>query len=267
MSRYYTSINQKPTVDTILSITEFYLATGSEIVDYDTGGWSSSFVPTSYTNFYLWNYKRIVYADGTSEKTRPTIIWNVKEKGVLGNLTTYYLSSGYSIGITTNTSGWTKEIPTINAYRQYLWRYQVFKKENGDNYVVSPHIYETYGISGHEVILMVDDFIIPCPASLEYGLQDVSASESGRTEDTRMQKNRVGQKRTLSVQWSARGWKDTTFLMQKFNPQYIFVYYPDMLSGDYEVREYYTGDKKTPTKLWWVGKKLMESVSFDIIER
>ena len=121
--------------------------------------------------------------------------------------------------------------------------------------------------SGHEVILMVDDFIIPCPASLEYGLQDVSASESGRTEDTRMQKNRVGQKRTLSVQWSARGWKDTTFLMQKFNPQYIFVYYPDMLSGDYEVREYYTGDKKTPTKLWWVGKKLMESVSFDIIER
>lgn len=267
MSRYYTSINKKPTVDTILSITEFYLATGSEIVDYDTGGWSSSFVPTSYANCYLWNYKRIVYADGTSEKTRPTIIWNVKENGVLGNLTTYYLSSGYSSGINTSTSGWTKEIPTINAYRQYLWRYQVFKKENGDNYVVSPHIYETYGISGYEVILMVDDFIIPCPASLEYGLQDVSASESGRTEDTRMQKNRVGQKRTLSVQWSARGWKDTTFLMQKFNPQYIFVYYPDMLSGDYEVREYYTGDKKTPTKLWWVGKKLMESVSFDIIER
>lgn len=128
-----------------------------------------------------------------------------------------------------------------------------------------PHI--SYGTSGNEVILMVGNSIIPCPSALEYGLQDVSASESGRTEDTRMQKNRVGQKRTLSLQWVAKNWQETSSLMLKFDPEYIFVYYPDMKSGDYEVREFYSGDKKTPVKWWWVGNKKMETVSFDVIER
>lgn len=267
MSRYYTSINQKPTVDRILSIEEKYMATGKEVVEYETAGWKNSVPTTSSTNCYLWNYKRIVYADGTSEKTRPTIIWNAKTNGNVSSLTTYYLASGSSSGVTTNTSGWTTSVPTINAYRPYLWRYQLFKKTDGNNYLVSPHIYEKYGTSGNEVILMVGNSIIPCPSALEYGLQDVSASESGRTEDTRMQKNRVGQKRTLSLQWVAKNWQETSSLMLKFDPEYIFVYYPDMKSGDYEVREFYSGDKKTPVKWWWVGNKKMETVSFDVIER
>lgn len=267
MSRYYTNINQKPTVDTITSIKEYFMATGKEVVEYETGGWQSGVPTTSSTNCYLWNYKKITYADGTTEKTQPTIIWNAKSNGNVSGLTTYYLASSSGNGVTTNTTGWSTSVPTINAYKPYLWRYQIFRKTDGNTYLVSPHIYETYGTGGNEVILMVGSSIIPCPASLEYGLSDVSASDSGRTEDTRMQKNRVGQKRTLSLQWTAKNWRETSFLMQKFDPEYIFVYYPDMKSGNYEVREFYSGDKKSPVKWWWVGNKKMESVSFDVIER
>lgn len=269
MSRYYTNINQKPTVDIISSITDYYMSTGKTVVEYETAGWSKTLRSTSASNCYLWNYKLIKYADGTMEKTQPTIIWDAKTNGNANGLTTYYLATSKSDGVTTNTTGWKTSISKLSSYAPYLWRYQLFKKTDGSNYLISPHIYETYGVSGDEVILMAGGKIIPCPASLEYGLSDVSASESGRTEDTRMQKNRVGQKRTLSLQWNAKNWQETAFLMQSFDPEYLFIYYPDMKSGCYEVREFYTGDKKAPVKLWWVGtnKKLMEQVSFDVIER
>lgn len=117
-----------------------------------------------------------------------------------------------------------------------------------------------------DVMIIVDEKNIPCPSSFTYGLQDVSASESGRTEDTTMHKNRVGQKRKLSLSWASKDWKTTSEILQAFNPEYITVTYPDMLSGTYETRKFYVGDRSAPVKLWWVGKKLIESISFDVIE-
>ena len=56
-----------------------------------------------------------------------------------------------------------------------------------------------------EAFLKVDGVALPCPSSFTWGLQDISASESGRTDDTTMHKNRVGQKRKLSVEWPRLG--------------------------------------------------------------
>jgi len=50
-----------------------------------------------------------------------------------------------------------------------------------------------------ENLLTVDGVVMPCPSSFEWGLQDVSASDSGRTTDALMHKNRVAQKRTISL--------------------------------------------------------------------
>ena len=56
--------------------------------------------------------------------------------------------------------------------------------------------------------------------------------------------------------------------MRAVNPEYIHVRYPDMLSGTYETREYYVGDRTTPVKYWRVGAdKMIEKISFDFIER
>ena len=116
-------------------------------------------------------------------------------------------------------------------------------------------------------MLTVDGVEIPCPSTFEWGLQDISAAESGRTDDTIMHKNRVGQKRKISLGWQATNWETTSKIMQAFNPEYVSVKYPDMLSGKYETRTFYVGDRTAPVKLWWVGKKLIETISFDIIER
>lgn len=119
---------------------------------------------------------------------------------------------------------------------------------------------------GYMAMIKVDGAAVPCPSSFSWGLQDISASESGRTDDTVMHKNRVGQKRKIGLQWNGKSWADTSTILKAFNPEYISVTYPDMLSGQYETRKFYVGDRSAPVKIWTVGNQLIESISFDIIE-
>ena len=118
-----------------------------------------------------------------------------------------------------------------------------------------------------EVFLTVDGESMPCPSVFSWGLQDVSAAESGRTDDAIMHKNRVAQKRKIGLGWNGKDWKTTAKIMQAFNPEYIMVRYPDMLSGEYETREFYVGDRTAPVKWWFSSQKIIEQISFDIIER
>lgn len=122
-------------------------------------------------------------------------------------------------------------------------------------------------MSTNEIMITVDGAEMPCPSSFTWGLQDVSDSDAGRTLDTIMHKNRKGQKRKISLSWIAKDWQTTQKIMQAFNPEYIMVKYPDMLSGQYETREFYVGDRTAPVKLWGSWKKIIDNISFDIIER
>lgn len=126
---------------------------------------------------------------------------------------------------------------------------------------------EEFNEMAKEIMIMVDGAKIPCPSSFTWGLQDISAAESGRTDDTIMHKNRVGQKRKISLAWVAKDWQTTARILRAFNPEYISVRYPDMMSGSYETRTFYVGDRTAPVKYWWTGKKLIGQISFDIIEK
>ena len=100
-----------------------------------------------------------------------------------------------------------------------------------------------------EAFLKVDGVAMPCPSSFTWGLQDISASESGRTDDTTMHKNRVGQKRKLSVGWNAPDWDTACKIIQAVNPEYIQVTYPDLLSANkHETRTFY--DEAKQKKEW-----------------
>lgn len=115
-------------------------------------------------------------------------------------------------------------------------------------------------------MITVDGVEMPCPSSLTWGLQDVSDSDAGRTLDTIMHKNRVGQKRKLSLEWIAKTPEETSRILQAFNPEYVSVKYPDAMSGQDETRTFYVGDRSAPVWRWFSRKKIYESISFDIIE-
>lgn len=118
------------------------------------------------------------------------------------------------------------------------------------------------------VMLTVNGTELPCPSAFTWSLQDVSASDAGRTQDALMHKMLVAQKRKLVVEWAFKEWSEVSSILQTVNEsEYLTVNYPDMMSGEYETRTFYIGDRTVPVKLWWTNKQLMERVSFDFIER
>lgn len=115
-------------------------------------------------------------------------------------------------------------------------------------------------------MISVDGNVLPCPSVFQWGIQDISSSESGRTDDAIMHKNRIGQKRKISLQWNGLTRSDMAKILQAVNPEYIDVTYPDAMSGDDETRTFYVGDRTAPVKYWWIGNQRYETLSFDIIE-
>lgn len=112
------------------------------------------------------------------------------------------------------------------------------------------------------------------PSSLEWGLQDVSASDAGRTHDANatMYKMLVTQKRKLRLKWLNPTMEDASAILQAFNAaEYLYVRYWDVMDGQLETRLFYVGDRTAPFR--WYGlpdradSKRLTELSFDIIER
>jgi len=116
-------------------------------------------------------------------------------------------------------------------------------------------------------MIKVDGVAIKTPSVSTWGLRDISDTDSGRTLDILMHKNRIGQKRVISYAWNMPTKAETATILQAFNPEYINLTYPDAMSGEDETRVFYVGDRSAPVQMWSIDKKNYTSVSFDVIER
>ena len=119
----------------------------------------------------------------------------------------------------------------------------------------------------HELnpIRSVNGAAIKCPSAYLYKLEDVSAADAGRTEDTLMHKKRVGQLVGLELSWKNISTADVSALLKAFNPEYITVVYLDAMQGKYIKSEFYVGNRSAP--MYNAVKGLWQNVSFNIIER
>ena len=116
-------------------------------------------------------------------------------------------------------------------------------------------------------MLVVDGVSIKEPSKFQWSLQDVSAPDSGRTEDSVMHKNRVAQKVKINLAWTMTTPAETSAILQAFNPEYVMVTYHDALLNATVTREFYTGDKSAPVHIWSANNKRYTKVTLNIIER
>lgn len=118
--------------------------------------------------------------------------------------------------------------------------------------------------------LVVNGVTMPCPSKFEYGIQDVSASDSGRVEDENatMYKNRIAQKVKISLEWVAVSDADAATILNAFDPEYFTVTYHDPKANSVVTKTFYSGDKTAPY-YWWVDNRgfSFTNISFNIIER
>ena len=112
--------------------------------------------------------------------------------------------------------------------------------------------------------------VSPDPSKLVWNLSDVSSSDAGRTmgAGAPMYKDRIAQKRKLELEWKAVPHDAAGRILRAFNPEYVWVRYFDAMDDQWEVREFYTGDRSAPVKYHWERSgALYETVAFDLIER
>ena len=114
-------------------------------------------------------------------------------------------------------------------------------------------------------IRLVNDNEIPCPSVYEWSLQDISASDAGRTEDMVMQKKRIGQVVKLRLEWNNVSILDGAKILQAFDPEYINVEYLDAKEGVYVIKEFYVDDRTSPLYNSKLG--VWSKIAFDIIQR
>ena len=109
------------------------------------------------------------------------------------------------------------------------------------------------------------------PSSLTWGLQDISSADTGRTQTGKMIINRVAQKVKLSVVFNGVTLAQSAQILTAFNPTsndnpYIRVKYPNPQTGNIEGRVFYLGDRSAPVYMYTTNKKIMQNISFDLIE-
>lgn len=111
----------------------------------------------------------------------------------------------------------------------------------------------------------VDGSAVLCPYTYKWSLEDVSASDAGRTEDVAMNKKRIGQVVKLELTWEYITTEQVSEILQAFNPEYITVCYLDALQGKFVTSEFYVGNRAAP--MFNAEEGLWENLAFNIIER
>jgi len=116
-------------------------------------------------------------------------------------------------------------------------------------------------------ILKVNDTVLQTPANVKWALQDISSSNSGRTLDGVMHKDRIAQKVKLSCSWPAMPFSDASTLLRNVNSQVTFnLTYFDVMQNGIRTARFYVGDR-TAAYLWvWDDDGYVKDVSFDFIE-
>lgn len=118
-----------------------------------------------------------------------------------------------------------------------------------------------------DVLIRVDGVDMPNPSKLEWGEQDVSIGDSGRDDTGYMFKGRVTTKIKLTLEWSAVSPSVASTILNAFYPEYVNVRYFDPRANAWQIKNFYTGDRSTSTKIWTDDSKIYETLSFNIIER
>lgn len=113
-------------------------------------------------------------------------------------------------------------------------------------------------------IRSVDGKVIPVPSKYKWTVNDVSAADAGRTEDSLMHKKRVARKRKLELEWQNVSMSVANTVLTAFAPEYVNVNCLDPLANGYVTKRFYSGDQESSAYSVRLDKW---TVSFNIIEQ
>lgn len=114
-------------------------------------------------------------------------------------------------------------------------------------------------------IQKIGNTTVPSPSKYRVIVSDVSKADSGRTEDGKMWKEKVGQLVKIELEWSYLSSNDVSSILTAIDPEYFEVTYLDPKTMTFVTSEFYVGDRTAPMYNSRMG--IWESLALNIIER
>lgn len=182
----------------ITAVVNYYLATNlSTGVTRQTEGWTTDIQTISSEKPYLWNYEEVKYSNTLSTYTDPCIIGTYGTQGEQGSAGVGITSivEYYALSTTTTrpTTGWSTNLPSMDATNRYLWNYSVITYTNGDTSgsVTDALIIGVYGDSVLSVEIQADNGTLfnakatstTLSADVYLGVKQLTVSATGVVKD------------------------------------------------------------------------------------
>ncbi|RJE88630.1 hypothetical protein D3P07_11595 [Paenibacillus sp. 1011MAR3C5] len=83
------------------------------------------------------------------------------------------------------------------------------------------------------------------------------ADATVRTANGTFNRDRVAVKRQIDMTFNPLPWKTASALLKQMKDSFFQVYYPDVMTGEYETKTFYVGDRPAPVAIsrddgiWW----------------
>ncbi|WHH58489.1 DUF6711 family protein [Petroclostridium sp. X23] len=97
---------------------------------------------------------------------------------------------------------------------------------------------------------------------------DIDNGESTvRTADGTLNRDRVAVKRQIEMSWGVLSWEDVSSILQAMQDVFFDFYYPDPMTGQYETKTFYVGNRPTPAALSKNGQILWSGLKVTLTEK
>lgn len=182
----------------ITAVVNYYLATNlSTDVTRKTEGWTTDIQTISPEKPYLWNYEEVKYSNTLSTYTDPCIIGTYGTQGDPGSAGVGITSivEYYALSTTTTrpTTGWSTNLPSMDATNRYLWNYSVITYTDGNTSgsITDALIIGVYGDSVLSVEIQADNGTLfnakatstTLSADVYLGVKQLTVSAAGVVKD------------------------------------------------------------------------------------
>lgn len=97
---------------------------------------------------------------------------------------------------------------------------------------------------------------------------DLDNGESSvRTANGTLTRDRITVKRQIDMAWGVLTWSQMSGLLKSMSGVFFDFYYPDPLTGQYETKSFYVGNRPAPAALSKDGDILWSGLSVTLTER
>ncbi|WP_068779666.1 DUF6711 family protein [Paenibacillus sp. GM2] len=101
------------------------------------------------------------------------------------------------------------------------------------------------------------------PSTFQVTILDLDDGESSvRTTDGSLNRDRIAVKRQIEMNWGPLKWDKVSAILRSMEDIFFPVTYPDPMTGKYETKTFYVGNRPTPfavakgNEILWNGLKV-----------